>query len=93
VTVQIAGKYLTGLSANWSEGDWNGAPGGSPGNPPQGDGLFNQLDIVAAQMAGLYLTGPYAATNVGDPPLQVPEPSTAALVFIAALGTLVCRVR
>lgn len=31
-----AGKYLTGDSADWSEGDWNG------------DGLFNQKDLVAA---------------------------------------------
>ncbi len=61
VQVQIAAKYLTGQPATWGQGDWNGAPGGSVGNPPPGDGLFNQRDIVAAQQAGLYLTGPYAA--------------------------------
>jgi hypothetical protein len=61
VKVQIAAKYLTGQAATWGEGDWNGAPGGSPGNPPAGDARFNQLDIVAAQQAGLYLTGRYAA--------------------------------
>ena len=61
VQVQIAAKYLSGQSATWGEGDWNGAPGGSPGNPPVGDGMFNQLDIVAAQQAGIYLAGPYAA--------------------------------
>jgi hypothetical protein len=61
VRVQQAGKYLTGQLATWGEGDWNGAPGGSPENPPVGDGLFNQLDIVAAQQAGIYLTGWYAA--------------------------------
>jgi hypothetical protein len=59
--VQQAGKYLTGQRATWGEGDWNGAPGGSPDNPPAGDGLFNQLDIVAAQQAAIYLTGWYAA--------------------------------
>jgi hypothetical protein len=61
VKVQQAGKYLTGQSATWGEGDWNGAPGGSAGSPPAGDGLFNQRDIVAALSAGLYRTGPYAA--------------------------------
>ena len=51
VQVQIGGKYLTDGPATWGEGDWNGAPGGFPGSPPPGDGLFNQLDIVAAQQA------------------------------------------
>lgn len=61
VQVQIAAKYLTGQAATWGEGDWNGAPGGSPGSPPAGDGLFDQLDIIAALTAGVYLTGPYGA--------------------------------
>ena len=61
VKVQIGGKYLSGQATTWGEGDWNGAPGGNPANPPAGDGLFNQLDVVAAQQAGIYLTGPYAA--------------------------------
>lgn len=61
VRVQRAGKYRTGRRATWGEGDWNGAPGGEPGNPPRGDGVFDQFDIIAAQRAGLYLTGPYAA--------------------------------
>jgi hypothetical protein len=65
VKVQIAGKYLTGQIATWSEGDWNGAPGGRQGNPPTGDGRFNQMDIVAAQQAGIYLTGIYAAVGPG----------------------------
>jgi hypothetical protein len=65
VQIQIAGKYLSGQAATWSEGDWNGAPGGSPGNPPRGDGLFNQMDIIASQQAGAYLAGPYAAIQEG----------------------------
>ena len=65
VKVQIAAKYLTGQAATWGEGDWNGAPGGSPGSPPPGNGLFDQLDIVAALSAGVYLTGPYAAITDG----------------------------
>jgi hypothetical protein len=60
VAVQIAAKYLTGRPATWGEGDWNGAPGGKPGNPPPGDGLFNSLDIVAALTFGVYSTGPFA---------------------------------
>jgi hypothetical protein len=71
VRVQIAAKYLTGQPATWGEGDWNGAPGGTPGNPPTGDGFFDQLDIIAALADGLYLTGRYAAMSpagiVADP--------------------------
>jgi hypothetical protein len=65
VKVQIAGKYLTGAAATWGEGDWNGAPGGSQGNPPAGNGFFDQLDIIAALNANVYLTGPYAAIADG----------------------------
>ena len=61
VKVQVAAKYLTGQAATWGEGDWNGAPGGTVGNPPPGNGLFDQLDIISALSAGKYLTGPYAA--------------------------------
>ena len=52
VQVQIAAKYLTGTPATWGEGDWNGAPGGAPGNPPPGNSLFDQIDIIAALNAG-----------------------------------------
>lgn len=65
VQVQIAGKYLTGQPATWGEGDWDGAPGGSVGSPPAGDGQFNMLDVIAALGPGVYLTGPYAAVLPG----------------------------
>ena len=61
VKVQQAAKYLTGRDATWGEGDWNGAPGGSPNRPPEGDGVFDQADIVAALQGNTYLTGPYAS--------------------------------
>jgi hypothetical protein len=86
VQVQIAAKYLTGQTATWGEGDWNGAPGGSPGSPPDGDGQFNQRDIVASQQAGVYLTGPYAAVR--------PHPEgtgNATLVYDPASGELSVR--
>jgi hypothetical protein len=89
VHVQIAAKYLTGQAATWGDGDWNGAPGGSVGNPPLGDGLFSQLDIVAAQQAGLYLSGEYGATS----PLAVPEPSAVCLAASGSAGLLACRRR
>lgn len=63
IKVQVAAKYLTGEPAAWGEGDWNGGPAGSPGDPPLGDGFFDNLDIVAALSTGLYATGPYAATT------------------------------
>ncbi len=37
-----------------TEGDWNG------------DGLFNQLDIIAALQTGNYLQGPYASLAKSD---------------------------
>lgn len=93
VRVQIAAKYLTGQPATWGEGDWDGAPGGSPGSPPVGNGQFDQLDIIAALAPGLYLTGPYAVINAGgQAPVayQVPEPSS---MFLCAIGLLVCLLR
>lgn len=65
IRVQQAAKYLTNQPATWGEGDWNGAPGGTQGKPPAGDGLFNQLDVIKALAAGTYLTGPYAALTAG----------------------------
>ena len=96
VQVQIAAKYLTGQAATWGEGDWNGAPGGSPGNPPAGDNRFDQLDIIAALSADIYLQGPYAAIQTGGTSVdahdvdliyvQVPEPSTLVLLVLALVG-------
>ena len=65
VRVQIAGRYLTGQPATWGEGDWDGAPGGTPGAPPAGNGRFDQFDIIAAASRDIYLTGPYAAIGRG----------------------------
>ena len=59
VQVLQGGKYLTGEPATWGEGDWNGAPGGESGNPPVGDGVFDQLDVVAAITTDPWYT-PYA---------------------------------
>ena len=84
VQVQVAARYLTGQAATWGEGDWNGAPGGSPGNPPSGDGLFDQFDIIAAQQAGAYLTGTYAAIRSGG---QSGDGQTS-LVYFPATGEL-----
>ena len=61
VQVQVAAKYLTGQAATWGDGDWDAAPGGAPGSPPGGNGMFDQLDIIAALAPGHYLSGPYAA--------------------------------
>lgn len=63
VRVAQTGKYLTGQPATWGEGDWDGAPGGAPGSPPSGNGLFDQLDIIVALAGGRYLQGPYAALD------------------------------
>jgi len=61
------GKYLSGTAATWEQGDWDGAPGGSPGSPPVGNGFSDQLDIIASLSHGLYLTGPYAPGGSATP--------------------------
>jgi hypothetical protein len=81
--VLARGKYETGQPATWGEGDWDGAPGGSPGNPPTGSGQFDFDDIFASLVTGNYETGPYAA---GGGTSAVPEPSTLILVVVGLLG-------
>ena len=92
VQVQISAKYLSGDPATWGEGDWDGAPGGTQGDPPAGDGLFSQTDIIAALSGGLYLTGPYAAIEdggvTGDGQTSVSyNPSTGEVAVDAPAGT------
>ena len=64
VQVQQAAKYLTGQPATWGDGDWDSGLGGEPGDPPVGDGVFNQTDVIAALSAGRYMTGPYNAVQL-----------------------------
>lgn len=98
VRVQISAKYVSGQTATWGEGDWNGAPGGSLSQqqPPAGDGRFDQLDIIAALTTGLYLQGTAAAlTRGGDlgpvDLIYIPEPSTMVLLGLGLIAALVAR--
>lgn len=84
VAVQVAAKYLTGQAATWGEGDWNAAPGGAPGNPPAGDGVFDTLDVITALQAGLYLTGPYAALSPGG----MVDDGQTSLIYNAGTGSI-----
>ncbi len=59
-----AGKLATNLPATWSEGDWDGAPGGGTGRPPIGNGKFDQNDFYAINR-DLYRSGKYEP-NAGD---------------------------
>ena len=91
VKVQIAAKYLTGQAATWGDGDWNGAPGGQQGEPPAGNGLFDQLDIIGALGPGHYLTGPYGAIGVSgvvgdDQTSVIYDPSNGELSVDPATG-------
>ena len=80
VRVLQSAKYLTGDAATWGEGDWDGAPGGTATDPPAGDGLFNQDDIVASLVAGVYLTGPYAASIWDDSDSFANQPQPSHLI-------------
>jgi hypothetical protein len=84
VQVQIAAKYLSGSPATWGEGDWNGAPGGQPGSPPEGNGLFDQIDIIASLGPGHYLTGPYNAIAPGG----VEADTQTSIIYDASTGEL-----
>ena len=84
VKVAITAKYLTGQSATWGEGDWDGGPGGAVGRPPDGDGFFDQLDIIAALNGNTYLSGPYAAIQ----PAGKQGDSETSLVYDSATGNL-----
>jgi hypothetical protein len=90
-----AAKYLTGQSATWGEGDWDGAPGGSVGDPPAGNGFFDQLDIIKALASGVYNTGPYGASSPGGGQtlMSVPEPSAIVLLGLGVVGGLLSRRR
>lgn len=63
--VAQAGKYLTGESADWSEGDWNG------------DRVFDQLDLVAALSGENPFTPAYGArvvdVNRSEPHAFMPD--------------------
>ena len=52
VLVLQGGKYLSGETATWREGDWTG------------DGVFNQLDLLAALQGGPFLVGGQAALSL-----------------------------
>ena len=79
VMVQVAGKYMTSETATWGEGDWGRMPGGSPNDPPAGDGFFDARDIVAALAAGKYVTGPYAAVGPDPSRLSMNGGTSSAL--------------
>jgi hypothetical protein len=91
VQVQVAAKYLTGETATWGEGDWDGAPGGSVEDqtPPPGNGQFDQLDIIAALGSGNYLQGPYCADG-GYSATTIPEPSTFLLLVAGLISIQRC---
>lgn len=88
--------YRTGSPAIWDQGDFNGGPGGSASVPPVGDGVFDEDDIMAALITGLYNAGPYSP----DPfrPQGVPNlatvlpfdgnPGLITIHYDAGLGTV-----
>ena len=108
IVVALAGnKFETGNPATWQEGDWNAAPdpaftyasadtGG--GTPPQGNGVFDTSDIVAALAGGNFekgtvLVAALAAGGTYGPDVQlnyVPEPSTVILFALGLVGLVGC---
>ena len=72
VFVLIAGKYETGDSGNWGDGDFNG------------DGIVNTSDLVTALVGGGYELGPRAATSAS----AIPEPGSLTLFGLGLLAFL-----
>ena len=63
------------------------------GEPPQGSGVFDQLDIVAVPGMGLYLSGPYPSRPAGAAmhtllPALLEGSATTAIAFPASRGEL-----
>lgn len=79
------GGFRDGSPYSWSGGDFNGAPGGTNLNPPPGDGLFNEDDIMASLIHGLFGTGFYLPS--ASRPSGVP--ADASLVGSGGQVTLV----
>ena len=86
VQVLHSGKYLTGEPATWAEGDWNGAPVGTVGNPSQGDGVFDQLDLIAALQWGAYRGGHHAALSPVD---GVRGDEQTSIIYNPATGEII----
>lgn len=70
VSVFQAGKFETGQSATWTEGDWNG------------DKLFSTADFVAAFQDGGFEQGPRAAVSA----VPEPTSSCLLLIACGALA-------
>lgn len=80
-------RYRNGDPAVWGQGDFNGGPGGSAGKPPLGDGFFDEDDIMASLVTGLFGTGKYSPdplrpSGVPDPASVVPFDENQGLVTI-----------
>ena len=81
LTVFVAAKYETDLSATWSEGDWNG------------DRLFDSHDLVTLYQSRL--TNCLFDDDCGaTAPVAVPEPNSYAVLMATFLVlSFVCRRR
>jgi hypothetical protein len=60
VALLQGGKYRTGETATWSEGDWDG------------NGRFDQFDVIVAQQTSPahYLAGPFGASKAATTPAR-----------------------
>ena len=83
VSINSSGKYGTGTSSVWSQGDFNY------------DGVTNVFDLVGVNSAGAYGQGNYfpaAPTGLGSV-AAVPEPATWLLAICGLGGLLAARGR
>ena len=82
------GKFEEPVSAGWSDGDWNGAPGGNSDAPPLGDGRFDDQDLTLLIESGLYLSGPYADSHPANNELDTMHRRFAATDTVVTYDTV-----
>ena len=95
------GRFRNGEAATWEDGDWDGAPNGRLARPPEGNGVFDNQDLITALAADQWLAGSYLTDDndsvAGEPPVDYENGevhaskllTTVSLLYDPSSGSLV----